>query len=183
MAGTPARTARSSSSPPTSATSSRPTSRRAAPTCNAATSIAADAVTLLSNSWNDRSSLAWPNDPTGRPASTTWYRVAVLSGKGRSFPRPAAGGPPQDFGTDGGVHNFLRYLESWSGDTLNYMGALASFYYNRQAVGTYKCCTNVYDPPTRAYTFDLNFLEPELLPPLTPMFRDVNTTGFTQVID
>ena len=149
---------------------------------NAASSIAADAVTFLSNSWNDRNSLSSPNNPTGRAASTTWYRVAVLSGKGRSFPRPAAGGPPQDFGTDGGVHNFLRYLESWTGDTLHYMGAIASFYYNRQAVGTYKCCNNVYDPPTRAYTFDLEFLEPELLPPLTPMFRDVNTTGFTQVI-
>ncbi|MBI4484510.1 MAG: hypothetical protein HY655_00725 [Acidobacteria bacterium] len=148
---------------------------------NAAASVAADAVTLLSNAWNDTRSLNAPNDPDGRAATTTWYRLAILGGKGPSFPRPTAGAPPQDFGTDGGVHNFLRYIESWNGQTLNFLGAIASFYFNRQAVGTYKCCQNVYEPPTRAYAFDLNFLDPALLPPMTPMFRDINTTGFTQV--
>ena len=152
------------------------------PDGGAAAAVIGDAVTFLSNAWNDNLSLSAPNNPDGRPASTTWYRMAILSGKGISFPRPTAGGPPQDFGTDGGVHNFLRYIESWSGTTLNYRGAIASFYYNRQAVGTYKCCNNVYEPPTRAYAFDLNFLDPTLLPPMTPMFRDVNTTGFTQVV-
>lgn len=151
-------------------------------TPNAATSVIADAVTFLSNAWNDNNLATAPNDPDGRPAATTWYRVAILSGKGPSFPLPTIGGPPQDFGTDGGVHNFLRYLESWNGDTLNFLGAIASFYFNRQAVSTYKCCNNVYEPPTRAYTFDLNFLQPDLLPPLTPMFRDINATGFIQVI-
>ena len=80
------------------------------------------------------------------------------------------------------MHNFLRYLESWTNQRLNFRGAIASFYFNRQAVGTYKCCTDVYDPPTRAYAFDTDFLTPNLLPPYTPMFRDLNTTGFTQVI-
>jgi hypothetical protein len=148
----------------------------------AAAAVIGDAVTLLSNAWNDNSSFTAPNDPEGRPATTTWYRMAVLSGKGQSFARPEVGGVPQDFGTDGGVHNFLRYLESWSGQTVNYLGAIATFYFNRQAVGTYKCCNTVYEPPTRAYTFDFNFLDPALLPPMTPMFRDVNTTGFAQVV-
>jgi hypothetical protein len=58
---------------------------------------------------------------------------------------------------------------------------MASFYFNRQAAGTYKCCTNVYTPPTRAYSFDVEFLDPSLLPPKTPMFRDVNATGFFQI--
>ena len=70
-------------------------------------------------------------------------------------------------------------LERWSGQTLNYRGAVVTFYYNRQALGTYKCCTNVYDPPVRAYEFDTDFLDPTLLPPGTPMFRDVNILGFT----
>ena len=38
-------------------------------------------------------------------------------------------------------------------------------------------------PASRDMTFDTNFLTPALLPPLTPMFRDLNTTGFTQVIN
>jgi hypothetical protein len=147
---------------------------------NAAASIMADAITLLSESWNDSASLTSPNNPAGRNATTTWYRMAVLSGKGRSFPRP--GGTPQDFGTDGGAHNFLRYLENWGGDELHYRGALASFFYNRQAVGAYKCCVNVYAPPTRIYEFDQNFRQPSLLPPNTPMFRDVNTTAFREVV-
>ena len=55
-------------------------------------------------------------------------------------------------------------------------------FYNHQAVGTYKCCTNVYSPPTRQYQFDTNFLTPSELPPLTPMLRLVNTIGSTQMI-
>jgi hypothetical protein len=63
---------------------------------------------------------------------------------------------------------------------VNYLGAIATFFYNRQAVGTYKCCNNVYSPPTRAFAFDQNFLNPALLPPNTPVFRDMNAVGFSQ---
>ena len=147
---------------------------------HAAAAVIADAVTLLSSDWNDRVSFTQPHDPAARNAVTTWYRFAVIAGKPLSFPRP--NGTVDDFGTDGGVHNFLRYLENWNGDTLNYRGAIATLYTSRQAVGTYKCCQAVYSPPTRAYVFDIDFLQPTLLPPRTPMFRDVNTTGFTQVV-
>jgi hypothetical protein len=46
--------------------------------------------------------------------------------------------------------------------------------------GTYKCCTTVYGPPTRNYAFDVDFLTPALLPPNTPVFRDMNAVGFSQ---
>ncbi|MCX6551124.1 MAG: hypothetical protein NTY02_08990 [Acidobacteria bacterium] len=147
---------------------------------HAAAAVLADAVTLLSNNWSDRRSFVSPYDPGQRSGIETWYRMAVIAGKGLSFPHPTAGNPYQDFGTDGGVHNFLRLLEAWAG-TVHYRGSLASFYYNRQAVGTYKCCTNVYSPSTRDYQFDTDFLTPALLPPQTPMFRDVNTLGFLPV--
>jgi hypothetical protein len=147
---------------------------------NVAVSVNADAVTLLSNNFNDVNTFQAPysNNDNG---VTTWYRTAVMAGKGVSFPQPA-GGVPQDFGTDGGVHNFLRYIENWGGQTLNYSGSIISMYYNRQATGTFKCCTVVYSPPTRGYNFDTDFLTPSLLPPRTPLFRDVNTTGFTQLL-
>jgi hypothetical protein len=149
-------------------------------TGNVATAVIADAVTLLSNNWSDHRSFTSPNDPAGRPATNTWYRMAVLAGKGRTFPYI---GQEESFGQDGGVHNFLRYLENWDGRTVNYMGALASFYYNRQAVGIWKCCNTVYrQPDRRNYSFDINFLTPALLPPQTPMFRDLNALGFTQVL-
>ncbi|HVW05334.1 MAG TPA: hypothetical protein VHB78_10020 [Vicinamibacterales bacterium] len=148
-----------------------------------ATAVLADAVTLLSNNWNDRNSFANPHrhdSSSERNASTTWYRMAIIAGKGPSFPQPS--GTPQDFGTDGGAHNFLRYIEDWDGDTLNYRGSIASMFFSRQATGTYKCCTTVYAPPGRGYNFDTEFLTPALLPPHTPMFRDVNITGFAQII-
>jgi len=149
-----------------------------------ATSIAADAVTLLSDNWNDVNSFAGSNAAgiygmSLRNGNTTWYRTAIIAGKGVSFPQPAGTG--NDYGTDGGVHNFLRYIESWGG-TLNYRGSIVSLYYNRQATGTFKCCTVVYSPPTRGYNFDTSFLNPTLLPPRTPLFRDVNTTGFTRLL-
>jgi hypothetical protein len=145
-----------------------------------ATAVLADAVTLLSGAWSDYNSFTNAFSLTNRNATTSWYRLAIISGKGRSFPQP--GGTPQDFGTDGGAHNFLRYAEDWSGRTLNYRGSIASMFFSRQAVGTYKCCTTVYSPPTRGYNFDTEFLTPSLLPPRTPMFRDVNITGFAQII-
>ena len=88
-------------------------------------------------------------------------------------------GTAQDYGTDGGVHNYLRYLESWSG-TLYYKGSLVNLFYSQQGIGVFKCCTTVYGPPTRGYSFDSEFLTPSLLPPRTPMLRDVNDIGFTQ---
>jgi hypothetical protein len=145
-----------------------------------ASSIVADAVTLLSNNWNDVNSFSSPFSTANRNASDTWYRAAVVAGKGFSFPQPSYGG--QDFGTDGGVHNFLRYVENWGGRTLHYEGSLISMFVNHQAIGIFKCCSTVYSPPARDYNFDVEFLQPQLLPPRTPLFRDVNTTGFTQLL-
>lgn len=162
-------------------------------TTSVGASVIADAVTLLSDKWNDVNSFAWPYgtngtcDTTGldvcnggRNAATTTYRMAIMAGKGVPFAQPAGTG--QDFGTDGGAHNFLRYLENWGGQTLYYEGSIASMYYNHQAVGLYKCCNTVYSPPKRGYQFDTNFLTPSLLPPLTPMLRTINTIGFTQMM-
>jgi hypothetical protein len=149
-----------------------------------ASAVIADAVTLLSGAWRDERSFEFPYAPGSRPATTTWYRLAIAGGKGRNFPNPAYGGSgvPNDFGTDGGTHNFLRYIENWGGQTLNYTGSLVSLYYSRQAIGTYKCCVTVYSPPTRAYSFDVAFLVPSQLPPGTPRFRDINNLSFRQTI-
>ena len=144
-----------------------------------ATSVAGDAVTLLSVQWNDLNSFMSPYATTQRNGNTTWYRTAIIGGATLAFPQPA--GQPQDFGTDGGVHNFLRYIEAWGG-TLEYRGSIIDLYTSRQANGTFKCCGVVYSPPSRGYNFDTNFLNPTLLPPRTPLFRDVNTTGWTRVM-
>jgi hypothetical protein len=151
------------------------------PANHVATAIIADALTLLSDNWSDRRSLTDPHTQAPRTATTSGYRVAVIAGKQATFPHVS--GTYQDFGTDGGAHNFLRLLEGWNnGSTLNYRGSIVSFFTSRQAVGSYKCCTNVYAAPTRGFNFDADFLTPSLLPPGTPMFRDVNTLTFRQLL-
>ncbi len=146
-----------------------------------ASSVAGDAVTLLSDQWNDVNSFASPYSTSLRAGNTSWYRTAIIAGATTPFPQPTFGGVSADFGTDGGVHNFLRYIESWSG-TLNYTGSIVDLYTSRQATGTYKCCNTVYGPPARGYVFDTTFLNPTLLPPRTPLFRTVSTTGWTRVL-
>lgn len=155
-------------------------------------SVIGDAVTLLSNNWKDSESFTAPNDPggastPGRPGLETGYRFAVIAGKGLSFPNPAwatsvTGFIGPLFGTDGGVGNFLRLLEDWTGQTIHYKGSIISLFSNRQALGTFKCCQNVYVWTLRDYTFDTNFLTPSLLPPGTPRFSDVNTLTFRQLL-
>lgn len=148
---------------------------------NAATSIAADSVTLLSDNWNDVNSVTSPYAIGARARSAnSYFRLAIIAGKNQAFPWPSAGAPPTDFGTDGGMHNFLRMLES--GGSVHYRGSIATFFYSRQAVGVYKCCTTVYGAPVRNFAFDTDFLDPALLPPLTPMFRDTNSLGFAQEV-
>jgi hypothetical protein len=143
--------------------------------------IIGDAITILSNNWTDVKSLNSPNDMAARDATSTGYRFAMIGGKSIAFPKPgwAAAG---DWGTDGGVHNFMRMLEDWGGQTISYRGAMISLYTARQMIGIYRANANVYSPGTRAFAFDTNFLQPQLLPPGTPMFRDVNTLRFRQIL-
>ncbi len=158
-----------------------------------AASISADAVTLLSDNWNDVNSFINPYDSGYRTGVETSYRVGIIAGKQIPFPCNSAceGSTADDFGTDGGVQNFPRLLENWGG-TLNYMGSFVSFYYARQALGLYGYSNSsvsggsgpvLYKPPTRNWTFDSNFSDgPEWLPPDTPKLRTINTTGFSQML-
>jgi hypothetical protein len=148
---------------------------------HSSSAVIADTVTLLSNQWSDLVSFQKPADANGRPAATSFYRVAIATGKNINFSTVGAAGVPQDFGTDGGVHNFLRYLENWGGQTLNYRGSMASLYYSQYGTGVFKCCGTVYSPPTRNYAFDTDFLDLSKMPPGTPKFRDVVNVGFQQV--
>src|SRR5262249_46295233 len=85
---------------------------------HAATSVIADAVSILSNAWTDLESLANPYDTTGRPRTNdSYYRVAIVSGKGMIFPKPSDVAAGSTFGTDGGAHSFLRMLEGTGGTT------------------------------------------------------------------
>ncbi|MBK6313960.1 MAG: hypothetical protein IPF53_06455 [Blastocatellia bacterium] len=148
-------------------------------------SVVADAVSILSNQWNDGKSFRWAFDfgtttLDGRfPTTDTTVRTALLMGDTISF--NATDGPNQGGGDPhlaGGVHNFKRFRENWSGRTVNYCGSLINLFNSINNNGPFKCCDQVYQPPTRNWVFDENFLDPRRLPPGTPFFQYINLTGF-----
>ena len=108
---------------------------------HAATSVIGDAVTILSNTWIDGNSMDNPYVANNRPRPTdNYYRTAIISGKSLIFPKTNDTVAGSTFGTDGGAHSFLRMLEGGAGDTVHYKGSMATFFYSRQAVSTFKCC-------------------------------------------
>ena len=150
-------------------------------------SIVADGVTILSNAWNDgqsfRSTTTTPYDQSTRVAQTTTMRFAMISGDtiaSRSGTPNQGGISPR---LNGGVHNFKRFLETWTGQRLDYAGSLINLFNSRNASGPFKCCNEVYNPPIRNWVFDSTFLDPARLPPGTPFFQYVQTTGFLRTND
>ncbi len=107
--------------------------------------VIADAVILLSNNWNDSDST---KDVSQRVATNTTYNTAIISG---IVPSGTAGG-----NYSGGVENFPRFLEDWTGDTLTYYGSMVELFPSKYFTGAWGK-SNVYNPPTRNWYFDTNF--------------------------
>jgi hypothetical protein len=173
-----------------------PSANNPAGALHSAAAVISDAVTLLSNppsngtlptanvGWTDVESFLSPGNVNNRPGNTSHYRLAIAAGKSIPFLEPgwAITAGLNDFGTDGGMHNFLRYLEARgaNGATVNYTGSLISMYYSQYATGNFKCCNVVYGAPRRNYFFDTQFQNPNNLPPGTPMFQDVVSLSYHQ---
>ena len=144
-------------------------------------SIVADAVTILSNDWEDSRSFQYAYDEKNRKASATQVRFAMLAGDGITGNTSISYTPSQFGQLNGGVHNFKRYLESWDGVRLNYAGSLVNLFNSRNNNGFFKCCDAVYIPPIRDWTFDTTFLDPNRLPPGTPYIYSLSFTGFQRL--
>jgi Tfp pilus assembly protein PilE len=106
-------------------------------------SIIADAVDILSNSWTNSESTETEGS---RIASNTTVNAAIMSGI-----VPTANG---DY--SGGAENFPRFLENWSGFTLTYYGSMVELYSSEQATGIWGQ-DNVYSPPDRNWHYDSGF--------------------------
>ncbi len=150
---------------------------------NIPASIVGDSITILSNAWRDSNSFIFPFSRGSRTASETHVRFAMLAGDTittlNGTPNQGGGDPRMN----GGVHNFKRFLEDWGGVRLNYSGSLINLFNSRVNNAPFKCCTNVYNPPVRNWVFDASFLDINRLPPGTPYFQYVQTTGFQRTND
>ena len=140
-------------------------------------SIVADAVTVLSNNWSDSNSFRYPFSRGNRTTTETTVRFGMISGDTLSSlnatPNQGGGDPRMN----GGVHNFPRFLETWS-NRLNYSGSLINLFNSRNNNGAFKCYDKVYNPPTRNWVFDATFRDINRLPPGTPFFQSIQITGF-----
>ncbi len=119
-----------------------------------------DSITILSTTWSD--SYNSGTALTTRNAGNTTVNAATLEGIVLST---TVGGVKH---YSGGVENFLRLLESWSGDTLTYNGSIIVLFQSRYATNFWQTPGNYYNVPTRAWGFDLNFMDQSKLPPLFP---------------
>jgi hypothetical protein len=118
--------------------------------------LVADSINVLSGNWNDANSSKSLNN---RFATDTTVNAAFLAGI-----VPSGNGY-----YSGGVENFPRFLEDWSSRTFTYNGSMVVMFPSQVGNGTWKGTGgNYYNPPIRAWNFDVNFSDPNKLPPITP---------------
>mgnify|MGYP003574990101 FL=1 len=118
-------------------------------------SIVADSITILSDDWNDsegHKSLSY------RKARNTTVNAAFLGGIVAS----------DGVYYSGGVENFPRFLENWSGRTFTYNGSMVVMFYSQISNAPWPGTGDVYNPPNRNWAFDVNFMDATKLPPGTP---------------
>jgi hypothetical protein len=124
-------------------------------------SLVGDSITVLSPAWNDANA----NQSLGS-------RIAVPTTVNAAF---LAGIVPTTMGEySGGVENFPRFLEDWSGKTFTYNGSMVVMYQSQHATGLWEgtgTTYDIYNPPVRGWAFDSNFTNPAKLPPATPVVR------------
>jgi len=135
--------------------------------------VVGDAITFLSNAWTDGAHAG----PGLTNASDTDIYTAILAGHSATpWDWFDAGIAPYG----GGVENYPRFIEKWSGRTSTYYGSLVSL--STSAFATAAWSYGVYyTAPTRNWRFDMRFENPEDLPPGTPTVGNVIHTAFRPV--
>jgi hypothetical protein len=115
--------------------------------------VVADAINVLSNNWSATSS------SSGNAASNTTINAALVSGnRPTSLPhQPEQPGstPAQPY--SGGVENFTRLHEGWSGKFLTIRGSMAQLFNSKQGIG-YWANAN-YGVPNRRWFFDFELFD------------------------
>jgi hypothetical protein len=125
-----------------------------------AAALFTDALTILSNNWNDANSNL---DLDHRVANDTEVNAAFLTGNTETSLS----------NYNGGLENLPRFLEKWSGKTFEYRGSMVDLWFSEQATGAWHYGNPQYTAPNRDWAFDLMFLDPNNLPPGVPQINTV----------
>jgi len=130
-----------------------------------AASILGDAVSFLSNSWDDSKSTL---SKYSRVATETSVNASIMTGNMETT----------DANYNGGFENLPRFLEVWSGKPFNWKGSMVNMWHAVQADGLWN--GTYYSPPIRNWMYDTDLDDPHQLPPETPMVRVFQNTGWKQ---
>ena len=127
--------------------------------------VGGDAVTYLSNSWDDtKSTLAKSN----RVASQTTVNCSFMTGNVNTT----------SSNYNGGLENLPRFLETWSGKGFIWRGSMVNLWNSLQATGNWS--GSYYGPPIRDWAYDTDLDDPNKLPPESPRVRTFQRTGWQQ---
>ncbi len=140
---------------------------------NRPAAVAADAVTVLSKSWNSTSdsTSSFENNLSHRVAAATTVNAALLTGNRES----ASGGQ-----YSGGIENFIRFLENWTGKPFTYKGSLVCLWQSEQVTGNWRYGSPVYTAPNRVWSYGI---DPAHLPPGTPRVRYMQRIQWYQTLN
>lgn len=137
--------------------------------------ILSDSLNILSNAWTSdtdnvpcKGAARQASCNYGATASNTTINAALLSGVDLT-----ANG-----NYNGGLQNYPRFHEYWTGVTLNYRGSFVSLDQARYVNGLF--ANQRYRPPNRAWDYDTDFNDPNKLPPLTPYVINVQQELFSR---
>jgi len=132
-------------------------------------SVVADAVTLLSDRWDDSKS---GEGKTEKAPDNTEVYAAIRAGHS---PTPFYGSPD----SGGQLENFPRFLEEWNGKTMTIIGSFVSLWFPKLSTAGWACC-DYYYPPARDWGFEVRFRDPNTLPPMTPVVGQILRVGFVR---
>ncbi|MFH1691191.1 MAG: hypothetical protein ABIC68_01265 [Candidatus Omnitrophota bacterium] len=119
-------------------------------------SVICDAINLLSNNWADTNSTL---GVSSRNANNTIFNTAIIAGVDSS----TVGG------YNGGLENYPRMHENWSGRNLTVKGSFVSLWGSAIATGGWQYGNPQYTAPNRNWLYNSNFNNAANLPPFTPM--------------
>ena len=81
-------------------------------------------------------------------------------------------------GYNGGLENYPRFLENWSGNEWTYRGSFVSLSTPTHSSGNWSYGGDVYTAPIRNWDYDTYFNDANNLPPLTPQFVALKQESF-----
>ncbi len=133
--------------------------------------LLSDALTVLSPNWTDSDGFTTYNNTVSTfDAADMTINAAIVTGT-----VPSTGTSGTTF--SGGVHNLPRLLEDWSGKNLWLNTSILRLWDSKDATNQFRNpqgfspapVNPYYNPPTRHYSFDQNYLDPGKVPPGIPV--------------